>query len=153
VRASSDNGHGGLARVLEGFGLGRGVLWVGSGAVTTVGDVQVAGKKRGGSWGAVSSSPPFSMAWVGAEGAGIDRGIVQEHGYRLETNGDSVLHSDCDLLDFHLPGVRRNARKKFKFENLKFSTLGAQHMSPGFQSYFCYKERIGFAEILFQFLV
>jgi hypothetical protein len=49
ARASSDTGHGSLARVLEGFGLGRGVLWVGSGAVTMVGDVQRAGEEeRGG---------------------------------------------------------------------------------------------------------
>jgi hypothetical protein len=48
--------------------------------------------------------------------------------------------------------VRRNARKKFKFEFLKFSTLVDQHIGQGFQSYFCYKERIGFAEILFAFL-
>jgi hypothetical protein len=119
--------------VLGGFGLDCGMLWVGVGEGSVVGDVQVAGKKRGGSWGAVSPSPPFSMAWVGAEGAGIDRGIVQEHGYRLETNGDSNLHSDYDLLDFHLPGVRRNARKRFKFEFLKISTLGDQHIGQGFQ--------------------
>jgi hypothetical protein len=128
------------------------VLWVGAGEGRVVGDVQVAGKKRGGSRGAVSSSPPSSMAWVRAEGAGIDRGIVQERGYRLETNGDSVLHSDCDLLDFHRPGVRRNARKKFKFEFLKFSTLVDQHIGQGFQSYFCYKEMLSFAEILFEIL-
>jgi hypothetical protein len=66
-----------------------------------VGNVQVAGKKRGGSRGAVSSSPP-SMAWVGAEGAGIDRGVSQEHGYRPEANPNSEAHSSSDLLDFHL---------------------------------------------------
>jgi hypothetical protein len=37
------------------------------------------------------------------------------------------------LLNFYLQGVRRIARKKFKFEFLKFSTLGDQHMSQGFQ--------------------
>jgi hypothetical protein len=130
------------------------MLWVGAGEGRVVGDVQVAGKKRwGGSWGAVSSSPPFSMAWVGAEGAGIDRGIVQKHGHRVWASKNSDLHSSFDLARFHLPGVRRNARKRFKFEFLKFSTLGDQHMSPGFQSYFCYKERTGFVEILFQILV
>jgi hypothetical protein len=46
--------------------------------------------------------------------------------------------------------VRRNARKRFEFEFLKFSTLGDPHIGQGFQSYFCYKERIGFAEFLFQ---
>jgi hypothetical protein len=34
--------------VLEGFGLGRGVLWVGAGEGRVVVDVQAAGKKRGG---------------------------------------------------------------------------------------------------------
>jgi hypothetical protein len=62
--------------VLEGFGLGRGVLWVGSGAVTMVGDVQVAGEEERGSWVLSSSSPPFLTARVGAEGAGLDRGTV-----------------------------------------------------------------------------
>jgi hypothetical protein len=37
------------------------------------------------------------------------------------------------LLDFCLPGVRRNARKNFKFQILKISTLGDQHTSQGFQ--------------------
>jgi hypothetical protein len=46
--------------------------------------------------------------------------------------------------------VRRNARKSLKFEFLKFSTLGAQHMSQGIQWYFCSEERTRFAEILFQ---
>jgi hypothetical protein len=35
--------------------------------------------------------------------------------------------------DFRLPGVRRNARKRFKFEILKISTLGDQHIGQGFQ--------------------
>jgi hypothetical protein len=119
--------------MLEGFGLGRGVLWVGSGAVTTVGDVQVLGKKRGGSRGAVYSSPPFSMAWVGAEGAGIDRGTIQEHGDRVWANGDSDLTMIMISSDFPLPSVRRNARTKFEFEILKISTLGAPHIGQGFQ--------------------
>jgi hypothetical protein len=95
---SNDNGHGGLARVLKGFGLGCGMLWVGAGEGRVIGDVQVAGKKKGGSRGAVSSSPPFSMAWVGAEGAGIDRGIVQEHGNSPQASKNSAAHSELDLL-------------------------------------------------------
>jgi hypothetical protein len=59
------------------------MLWVGAGEGRVVGDVQVAGEEERGVLGAASSSPPFSMAWVGAEGAGIDRGIVQEHGNRV----------------------------------------------------------------------
>jgi hypothetical protein len=86
--------------VLEGFGLGRRVLWVGSGAVTMVGDVQRAGEEERGVLGAVSSSPPFLTARVGAEGAGLNRGVVQEHGYRHETNGDIDLHSKLDFSRF-----------------------------------------------------
>jgi hypothetical protein len=111
------------------------------------------GRREWGVLGAASSSPPFLTARVGAGGAGLDRGIVQEHGDRVWASKNSDLHSSFDLARFHLPGVRRIARKNFKFEILKFSTLGTQHMSPGFQSYFCYRERIGFAEILFQILV
>jgi hypothetical protein len=55
--------------------------------------------------------------------------------------------------DFCSPGVRSNARKKFKFEFLKFFTLGGQHIRQGCQRYFCYKERLSFAEIIFQILV
>jgi hypothetical protein len=97
---TGDTGLDGLARVLEGFGLGRGVLWVGSGAVTMVGDVQQAGEQERGVLGAVSSSPPVLTARVGAEGAGLDRGVVQEHDYRLETDGDSDLQSDHDSSRF-----------------------------------------------------
>jgi hypothetical protein len=46
---TGDTGLDGLARVLEGFGLGGGVLWVGSGEVTMVGDVQRAGEEERGS--------------------------------------------------------------------------------------------------------
>jgi hypothetical protein len=34
-----------------------------------------------------------------------------------------------------------------KFEFLKFSTLGDQHIGQGFLPYFCFKERRSFAEI------
>jgi hypothetical protein len=83
--------------VLGGFGLSRGVLWVSAGEGKVVGDVQAAGKKRGGSRGAVSSSPPSSMAWVGAEGAGIDHSISQEHGNRVWTRENSATYSELDL--------------------------------------------------------
>jgi hypothetical protein len=67
--------------VLEGFGLGRGVLWVGSGAVTMVGVVQEEERQRGGVLGAFLFFPPLLTARVGAEGAGLDRGVIQEYGY------------------------------------------------------------------------
>jgi hypothetical protein len=152
-RTSNNTGQGGLARVLGGFGLGRGVLWVGSGAVTTVGVVQEEERQRGGVLGAFPFFPPLLTARVGAEGAGLDRGVVNEHGYRHETNGNSAGHCELDSLRFCLPGVRRNARMKLYFEFLKFFTLGYQHISQGFQRYFCYQERLSFAEIIFQILV
>jgi hypothetical protein len=109
--------------VLEGFGLGRGVLWVGSGAVTMVGDVQRAGEEERGVLGAVSSSPPFLSAQVGAEGAGLDRGVVQEHGYRHETNGDSDLHSELDFSRFSSARCSTKCPQEIQirnFENFHF---------------------------------
>jgi hypothetical protein len=76
-------GHGGLGGVLEGCCLGRGVLWVGSGAVTAVGVVQEEERQRGGVLGAFLFFPPFLTARVRAEGAGVDRGGVHEHGDRV----------------------------------------------------------------------
>jgi hypothetical protein len=119
--------------VLGGFGLGCGMLWVGAGEGRVVGDVQQAGKKRGGGPGCCLLFPPFLTVQVGAGGAGLDRGIIQEHGDRVWASKNSDLHSDQDLLDFHPPGVRQIARKNFKFEILKISTLGDQHISQGFQ--------------------
>jgi hypothetical protein len=76
--------------VLGGFGLGRGVLWVGAGEGRVVVDVQVAGKKKRGSGGAGFSSPPSSRAWVGAEGTGFDQGTVQRHGNRIAASWNSA---------------------------------------------------------------
>jgi hypothetical protein len=76
------------------------------------------------------------MARVGAEGAGLDQGGLHGHGYRREANWNSEAHSSSDFLDFCPPGVRHNARKKFKFEFLKIFTLGGQHIGQGFQNYF-----------------
>jgi hypothetical protein len=72
------------------------------------------------------------MARVGAEGAGLDRGGLHEHGYRVEANENSDAHSSSDFLDFCLPGVRSNARKKFEFEILKMFTVVRQHIGQGF---------------------
>jgi hypothetical protein len=136
--------------MLEGCCLGCGVLWVGAGEVTVVGSLQRGRRRREGGLGGVLHFLPCRTARVGAEGAGLDRGVVHEHGYRHGTNGDSDLHSNHDFLDFCLPGVCSNARKKFKCEFLKIFTLGDQHISQGFQRYFCYQERLSFAEIIFQ---
>jgi hypothetical protein len=100
---TGDIGLVGLTRVLEGVGLGRGVLWVGAGKGRAVGDVQAAGKKRGGSGGAASSSPPSSKAWVGAEGAGIDRISSQGMATCVERARTVILTVKQDLVDFLLP--------------------------------------------------
>jgi hypothetical protein len=61
---AGDTGLDGLARVLEGFGLSRGVLWVGAGEGTVVGSLQRAGEEeRGGSWVLSPLLLPFS--WLG----------------------------------------------------------------------------------------
>jgi hypothetical protein len=111
------------------------------------------GEAERGVLGAFLFFPPLLTARVGAEGAGIDRGVINEYGYRHETNGSSDLHSNHDFRNFCLPGVRSNARKKFNFKFLKMATVGLQQIGQGFQEYFCYKERLSFAEIKFQILV
>jgi hypothetical protein len=50
-----------------------------------------------GALGAFLFFPPLLTARVGAEGAGLDRGVSQEHGYRPEANGDSDHYSKLDL--------------------------------------------------------
>jgi hypothetical protein len=67
-------------------------------------------------------------------------------------NENSEAHSSSDFLDFCPPSVRSNARKKFEFKFLKTATVVGQDIGPGFQGYFCFKERLSFAEIKFQIL-
>jgi hypothetical protein len=82
AECTGDTGLVGLTRVLAGVGLGRGVLWVGAGEGRAVGDVQVAGKKRGGVRGCCLLFSSFF------QGLGRDRGgwhrpnILPGHGYR-----------------------------------------------------------------------
>jgi hypothetical protein len=71
----------------------------------------------------------------------------------FERTGAVIFTVNLISLDFRLPGVRRNARMKLNFKFLKSFTLGDQHISQGFQRYFCYQERLSFAEIIFQILV
>jgi hypothetical protein len=133
--------------MLAGLGRGDGVLWVGAGEVTPVGNVQRAEGEERGSWAGSSSSPPCLTARVGAEGAGLDRGGLHEHGYRARANGNSDDHSELIFSDFCSPGVRHNARKKFEFEFLKTATVVRQHIGQGFQGYFCSEEITCFAKI------
>jgi hypothetical protein len=81
------------------------------------------------------------MARVRAEGAGLDRGDVHEHGYRAEAKMNNVSYSELIFSNFCSPGVRHNARKNSNFEFLKTATVVRQHIGQGFQGYFCYKER------------
>jgi hypothetical protein len=143
----SKAGRCGFRRVLAGLGRGDGALWVGAGEVTTVDNVQRAEGEERGSWARSSSSPPFLTARVGAEGAGLDRGGLLEHGYRIKTNGNSEAHSEADFLDFCPPRVRSNARKKSNFKFLKTATVVRQHIGQGFQGYFCSEEITCFAKI------
>jgi hypothetical protein len=80
---TGNTGRDGLARVLEGFGLGGGAMWVGAGEATLVGNLQRGrGTERGGP-GGVFPLLPCRTARVGTEGAGLDHGDVHEHGYRI----------------------------------------------------------------------
>jgi hypothetical protein len=54
--------------------------------------------------------------------------------------------------DFCSPGVRSNARKKFKFEFSKTATVVCQDIGQGIKSYFCLEQTSCFAEIIFEFL-
>jgi hypothetical protein len=60
-----------------------------------------------GSWeGALVANlaaPPFPLAWVGAEGVGIDRGVAREHGYSIWSSRNSAAPVKLISLDFLLP--------------------------------------------------
>jgi hypothetical protein len=133
--------------VLGGFGLGCGVLWVGAGESRTVGVVQEERRQRRGSWARFSSSLHFS--WLGS-GQG-ELGSTTAPSRSMATGAGRmatvILTVILGLLNFYLSSVRRNARKSFKFEFLKTFTLGGQHISQGFQRYFCCQEWFSFAEV------
>jgi hypothetical protein len=42
--------------------------------------------------------PLLLLAWVGAEGTGIDRGNAKEHGYKRGANQNSDQHSKLNLV-------------------------------------------------------
>jgi hypothetical protein len=97
---TGDTGLGGLARVLEGLGLGGGVLWVGSGEVTMVGDVQRAEEEERGVLGAVFLFSSLSHGSGRGRGGWARPRRLSRHGYRDETNGSSDLHSKINFLRF-----------------------------------------------------
>jgi hypothetical protein len=80
------------------------------------------GEERGGP-GAVLRFLPCCSAWVRAEGAGVDRGGVQEHGYRLRVNGDSDIHSELDFSRFSSARCSTKCPQEIQiriFENFHF---------------------------------
>jgi hypothetical protein len=130
---TGDTGLDGLVRVLEGFGLGRGVLWVDSGEGTVVESLQRAEEEeRGGSWVLSPLLLPFSRLGLGQRGLGSTAEVSRSMATGFERARTVKLTVIMICPDFHLPGVRRNARKRFKFEFLKFSTLGDPHIGQGF---------------------
>jgi hypothetical protein len=143
------SGHGGLGGVLGGFWLGRGVLWVGAGEGRAVGRVQ---RRRwlGGGPGRVSPPPSTSHGLGRGRGRWVRPRRLPGAWRQCLGELEQCSTSELDLVWFLSASVRRNARKNLKFEFLKFSTLGDQHIGQGVLSYFCYKEIRSSAEILFQ---
>jgi hypothetical protein len=92
-------GHGGLARVLAGFCLGDGVLWVGSGEVTAVGSLQRGRGQRGGSGRRLPLLLHFSRLGSGQRGLGSTAEALQAW-YRVQANVNSNAHSELDFLRF-----------------------------------------------------
>jgi hypothetical protein len=90
------------------------------------------------------------MAQVRAEGAGLDRGDSPGMATGFKRARTVMLTVTTIFSDFCSPGVRSNARKNLNFKILKTATVGLQHIGQGFQGYFCYKERLSFAEITFE---
>jgi hypothetical protein len=77
-----------------------------------------------GSWEgalvAASSSPPSSMAWVGAGVAGIGRGETREHGYSTRARSNSAAPVILISLDFLLPPFDEMSTRT---QNSNFSNL------------------------------
>jgi hypothetical protein len=84
-----------------------------------------------GALGANLAFPPLLLAWVGAGGAGVDRGDAKEHGDGARASQHSAAPVKLISFDLLSASARRNARKNSKFEFSKFSTLGAQHIGQG----------------------
>jgi hypothetical protein len=129
---TGDTGLDGLARVLEGFGLGDGVLWVGSGEVTAVGSLQ-RGRRRGDWVRAVSSvSSHVARLGSGQRELGSTAEVSTSMATGLRRTTTVMLTVNSIFSDFCLPGVRHNARKKFEFKILKMATVVRPHIGQGF---------------------
>jgi hypothetical protein len=125
---TGDTGLDGLACVLGGCCLGRGVLWVGAGEGTVVGSLQREERQRGGAWARSSSSLHFSRLGSGQRGLVSTAGssMSMATGFeRARTVKLTVIKICsifiCQVLD-EIPA--RDSNSNF----LKFSTLGDQHI-------------------------
>jgi hypothetical protein len=114
-----------------------------------------AGRRGSGRGPWAQFSPSLRFSWLGSGQGALGSTEASPRsmatGQRRTATVITTVITIC--LRFCLPGARRNVRKKFKFEFLKFSTLGDQHIGQGIQWYFCSEERMSFAEILFQILL
>jgi hypothetical protein len=90
--------------------------------------------------GPVALPPPFirvSRPGSGQRGLVLDRGVSTSMATGLGRMGTGSATVASIFPRFRPPSVRSNARKNSKFNFLKSSTLGCQHIKQGFQRYFC----------------
>jgi hypothetical protein len=73
-----------------------------------------------GALGANLVVPPLLLAWVGAEGAGVDRGEIKEHGDSAGASQHSAALVKFISFGFASASARRNARKN---SNLNFQNF------------------------------
>jgi hypothetical protein len=132
-----DAGRGGLGGVLAGLGRGDGALWVHVGELMPVGNMQRAEGERERVRAASSFSFHVSRPGSGQRGLGLDQGDSTGMATGLGRMGTALVTVTSIFLDFCPPGARRNAHKNSNFEFLKSFTLGCQHITQGFQRYFC----------------
>jgi hypothetical protein len=98
------------------FCLSDGVLWVGSGEVAMVGDVQRAEGEERGVLGA------FSFFSTTFHGSGQGRGgwarprRLSRHGYRVRARENSGAHSETNFLRFLLTTCSIKCPQEFKFQ-------------------------------------
>jgi hypothetical protein len=130
-------GRGGLGGMLAGLGRGDGALWAHVGELMPVGTVQRGRGRREGVRAVSSLSFHVSRPGSGQRGLGLDRGEVSSMATGLGRTGTSMATVALILPGFRSPSVRHNARKNSKFKFLKSFTLGCQHITQGFQRYFC----------------
>jgi hypothetical protein len=90
-------------------------------------------EKRGGSGCCLPLLLPFSQLGSGQRELGSTAASSTSMAIGTRGTGAVIFTVKSISSDFCSPGIRHNARKRFKFEILKISTLGDQHISQGFQ--------------------